>query len=68
MTRQTSCEHCPGSHSGERSCLASATTKARAWLLVEHPGPWPERIEHLAEPAALAETIRAAQAAGVRPQ
>ncbi|RFU38727.1 sucrase ferredoxin [Actinomadura logoneensis] len=68
MTRQTSCEHCPGSHSGERPCLASATTKARAWLLVEHPGPWPERIEHLEEPAAPARAIRAAQAAGVRPQ
>lgn len=48
--------------------MASATTKARAWLLVEHPGPWPERVEHLTEPAALAGMVRAAQAAGVRPQ
>ncbi|MFD0692362.1 sucrase ferredoxin [Actinomadura fibrosa] len=68
MTRGKGCGHCPGSHSGERPCLASATTKARAWLLVEHPGPWPERVERLAGPAPIAAAVRAAQAAGVRPQ
>lgn len=68
MARPNSCDHCPGSHSGERPCLASATTKARSWLLIEHPGPWPERIEQLAEPAPIAALVRAAQAAGVRPQ
>ncbi|MFC7729019.1 hypothetical protein [Actinomadura keratinilytica] len=69
MTRRNSCAHCPGSHSGERPCLASATTKARAWLLVEHPGPWPERVEQdLPGPAAISAAVRAAQAAGVRPQ
>ncbi|GAA4096999.1 MULTISPECIES: sucrase ferredoxin [Actinomadura] len=69
MTRRNSCAHCPGSHSGERSCLASATTKARGWLLVEHPGPWPERVEQgLPGHPAISEAVRAAQAAGVRPQ
>ncbi|MFC5185647.1 sucrase ferredoxin [Actinomadura harenae] len=68
MTRQGGCEHCPGSHTGERSCLASATTKARAWLLIEHPGPWPERVEQVTGPPALAEAVRSAPAAGVRPQ
>ncbi|WP_433336751.1 sucrase ferredoxin [Spirillospora sp. CA-294931] len=68
MTRGNGCDHCPGSHSGERPCLASATTKARAWLLIEHPGPWPERVEQLAGPSPVADAVRAAQAAGVRPQ
>ncbi|TDD78052.1 sucrase ferredoxin [Actinomadura rubrisoli] len=68
MTRGKGCGHCPGSHTGERPCLASATTKARSWLLIEHPGPWPERVEELAEPAPIAEAVRAARAAGVRPQ
>lgn len=68
MTRGNGCDHCPGSHSGERPCLASATEKARSWLLVEHPGPWPERVEDLAGPAPVAAAVRAAKRAGVRPQ
>ncbi|GAA2587917.1 sucrase ferredoxin [Actinomadura fulvescens] len=66
MPRPNSCDHCPGSHTGERSCLASATTKARSWLLIEHPGPWPERVEWLDGP--LGDVVRAAEEAGVRPQ
>jgi hypothetical protein len=62
------CEHCPGSHSGEQSCLATATAKARTWLLIEHPGPWPERVEQLTEPEPVAEAVRRAQRLGVRPQ
>ncbi|WP_242886182.1 sucrase ferredoxin [Actinomadura litoris] len=83
MTRGKGCAHCPGSHTGERPCAASATTKARSWLLIEHPGPWPERIEQITTPGPgprggttphtprndlVAETVRAAQAKGVRPQ
>ena len=68
MARRDRCDHCPGSHSGQRPCLASATVKARAWLLIEHPGPWPERIEHLSGPSPVADAVHAAQAAGVRPQ
>jgi hypothetical protein len=68
VTRGNGCGHCPGSHTGERPCLASATEQARSWLLVEHPGPWPERVEQLARPAPIAEAVRAARRAGVRPQ
>ncbi|MGI5327752.1 sucrase ferredoxin [Actinomadura nitritigenes] len=68
MTRGKGCGHCPGSHTGERPCLASATAKARSWLLIEHPGPWPERVADLAGPDPVAEAVRTAQAAGVRPQ
>lgn len=68
MTRSNGCGHCPGSHTGERPCLATATTKAHAWLLVEHPGPWPEHITDLPGPDPVAEAVRAAKKAGVRPQ
>ncbi|MDL4774752.1 MULTISPECIES: sucrase ferredoxin [Thermomonosporaceae] len=68
MTRGKGCDHCPGSHTGERPALASATAKARGWLLLEHPGPWPERVEQLIGPGPMAETVRAALAEGVRPQ
>ncbi|WP_433462639.1 sucrase ferredoxin [Spirillospora sp. CA-128828] len=68
MTRGKGCGHCPGSHTGERPCLATATVKAGAWLLVEHPGPWPERVTDLAGPGPVAEAVRAAKKAGVRPQ
>jgi hypothetical protein len=67
LTRANGCEHCPGSHSGTRPCLASATPKARSWLLIEHPGPWPERVEQL-PPGPVGDAVRAAQAIGVRPQ
>ncbi|HEX6527819.1 MAG TPA: sucrase ferredoxin [Streptosporangiaceae bacterium] len=43
--RSDHCTHCLGSHTGTRPCLASATEKARAWLLIEHPGPWADRLE-----------------------
>lgn len=68
MTRGNGCGHCPGSHTGERPCLASATEKARSWLLVEHPGPWPEHVADLAAPAPVAAAVRAAKRAGVRAQ
>ncbi|MCP9948920.1 sucrase ferredoxin [Actinomadura madurae] len=68
MTSTKGCGHCPGSHTGERPCLATATVKAGAWLLVEHPGPWPEHVEDLSGPAPIAEVVRAAKKAGVRPQ
>ncbi|MFB4309000.1 sucrase ferredoxin [Actinomadura sp. GTD37] len=68
MTRGKGCGHCPGSHTGERACLASATVKARSWLLVEHPGPWPENVTDLPGPDPVADAVRAAKKAGVRPQ
>lgn len=62
------CTHCPGSHTGTLPCLASATTGARAWLLVEHPGPWAEHVEEMELPAPLADAVSAAVRHGVRPQ
>jgi hypothetical protein len=50
-------------------CLASATTKARAWLLVEHPGPWAAEIEDTGGLLApVAAVVAAARRLGVRPQ
>lgn len=68
MSRTTSCLHCPGSHTGERPCLGTATTKAGSWLLIEHPGPWPERVEQLTRPGPVADAVRNALRLGVRPQ
>src|SRR3954451_235345 len=62
------CAHCPGSHTGERPCLASATTKVRSWLLVEHPGPWAERVEATGLPESIADALRRAGRYGVRVQ
>ena len=36
----TECEHGAECHDGTEPSLASAPEAARAWLLVEHPGPW----------------------------
>jgi Sucrase/ferredoxin-like len=62
------CTHCPGSHTGALPCLASATTKARSWLLVEHPGPWAERIEEMTLPEPIGAVLAEADRLGVRPQ
>lgn len=65
-----SCTHCPGSHTGQRPCLASATTKKAAggWLLVEHPGPWGAKLEEMPLPEPVAAAFEAARRVGVRPQ
>ncbi|GAA0941968.1 sucrase ferredoxin [Actinocorallia libanotica] len=63
MVHPASCDHCPGSHTGERPCLASATVKPRSWLLLEHPGPWAPKIEQMDVPL-----VAQALLHGVRPQ
>ena len=35
------CEHGAACHDGTEPSAASAPEASRAWLLVEHPGPWP---------------------------
>jgi len=35
------CEHGAGSHDGTEPSMASAPEASRAWLLIEHHGPWP---------------------------
>jgi Sucrase/ferredoxin-like len=62
------CTHCPGSHTGELPCRASATVKARAWLLVEYPGPWAEKVELTDVPAPIAAARAEAVRHGVRMQ
>jgi hypothetical protein len=62
------CTHCSGSHTGRRPCLATATTKTRAWLLIEHPGPWGEDIGEMPLPAPLAGALARARRHGVRVQ
>jgi hypothetical protein len=54
MEADAICEHCPGSHEGARSCAASATTGAGAWLLLEHPGPWDRDVAGMPAVAGLA--------------
>jgi sucrase/ferredoxin-like protein len=62
------CAHCPGSHTGELPCLATATTNARGWLIIEHPGPWPAEIDDLECPEAVAAALEQAGRLGVRRQ
>ena len=45
------CEHGAESHDGTEPALASASEASRAWLLVEHPGPWPHEPAEAALPA-----------------
>jgi hypothetical protein len=67
-SRAQGCEHCPGSHTGELPCLATATSEAGGWLMVEHPGPWPEEIEDLDLPEPVAAALDEAARRGIRRQ
>jgi hypothetical protein len=62
------CTHCPGSHTGQRPCLATATVKSRAWLLIEHPGAWAAQIDEMALPTPIADAVARARRHAVRPQ
>ena len=62
------CTHCPGSHTGQLPCLASASTTARAWLLIEHPGPWGAEIGETDLPGPIAEAATLARRHAVRVQ
>ena len=46
--------------------MASAPEASRAWLLIEHPGPWPHEAADAAQPAPLAALVRSAEEFGVR--
>jgi hypothetical protein len=48
--------------------MASAPEASRAWLLVEHPGPWPHEAAEAAQPAPLGDLVRAAAELGIRVQ
>jgi hypothetical protein len=63
------CDHPLGCHTGAIPNLASATTGARTWLLVEHPGPWTARsLDECDLPEAVTLLVKRAVAIGVRPQ
>jgi hypothetical protein len=62
------CEHGAASHDGTESSAASAPEASRAWLLIEHPGPWPHQAAEAVLPAPLAALVCAADALGVRVQ
>lgn len=62
------CDHPAGSHEGGPPCFASATAGAKSWLLIEHPGPWADRVENSPLPENIAELVRRAGERGIRPQ
>jgi hypothetical protein len=62
------CEHGAECHSGAESSAASAPEASRAWLLIEHPGPWPHDAAEAAQPAPLAALVRSAEEFGLRVQ
>jgi hypothetical protein len=62
------CEHGPGAHDGGVAAPASAPVAARAWLLIEHLGPWGHSAIETTLPGPLAALAAAADRAGIRVQ
>jgi hypothetical protein len=62
------CEHGAECHDGTESSAASAPEASRAWLLIEHPGPWPDEAAGAAQPAPLAALVESAEEFGLRVQ
>jgi hypothetical protein len=62
------CEHGAESHDGTEPAAASAPEASRAWLLIEHPGPWPHEAADAAQPAPLAALVSSAAELGIRVQ
>lgn len=62
------CEHGLDSHDGTEASSASAPEASRAWLLVEHPGPWPPEASEAAQPPGLAALVSAAMSLSIRVQ
>lgn len=62
------CEHGAECHDGTESSAASAPEGSRAWLLIEHPGPWPREAAEAAQPAPLAALVESAEEFGLRVQ
>jgi hypothetical protein len=60
------CEHGADCHTGLEPSMASAPEASRAWLLIEHPGPWPHEAADAAQPAPLAALVQSAEEFGVR--
>jgi hypothetical protein len=62
------CEHGAESHDGTEPAMASAPEASRAWLLVEHPGPWPHEPAEAELPAPLGALVSLAATLGIRVQ
>ena len=62
------CEHGAGSHDGTEPSMASAPEASRAWLLIEHPGPWPHEAASAVLPAPLRAVVDRAVELGIRVQ
>jgi hypothetical protein len=62
------CEHGAECHDGTEPSVASAPETSRAWLLIEHPGPWPAEPAETLLPAPLDALVAFAAALGVRVQ
>ena len=62
------CEHGAECHDGTEPSAASAPEASRAWLLIEHPGPWPHEAAGAAQPGPLAELVSSAEEFGLRVQ
>ena len=62
------CDHGAGWHEGTEPFIASAPVDSRAWLLIEHPGPWPRRPAEAAFPRPLRAAVAAAAELGIRIQ
>ena len=62
------CEHGAESHDGTESSAASAPEASRAWLLIEHPGPWPHEPTEAPLPAPLRAMVCSAAESGIRVQ
>jgi hypothetical protein len=62
------CEHGAASHDGTEPSMASAPEASRAWLLVEHPGPWPQEPAEAVLPAPLDAVVASAVELGIRVQ
>ena len=62
------CEHGAACHDGSAPSMATAPEASRAWLLIEHPGPWPAEPTEAEQPGRLGELVAAAAALGIRVQ
>jgi hypothetical protein len=62
------CEHGTASHDGTEPSMASAPEASRAWLLIEHPGPWPHEPTEAALPGPLGDLVSSAAQLGIRVQ
>jgi hypothetical protein len=50
------------------SRLRAAPEASRAWLLIEHPGPWPHEAAEAVQPAPLTALVESAEEFGLRVQ